>query len=69
MSTATRPIFSSGKVAPSHVLEAMGVESRLAQAAIRISLGWDSKKSDLDVFSKAWRNVVRHIAPRDIEAV
>lgn len=60
---------SSGKVARSHVLEAMGVESRLAQAAIRISLGWDSKKSDLDVFSKAWRNVVRHIAPRDIEAV
>ena len=60
---------SSGKVAPSHVLAAMGVEPRLAQSAIRISLGWDSKKSDLDVFSKAWRNVVRHIAPGDIEAV
>jgi cysteine desulfurase len=60
---------SSGKVAPSHVLAAMGVESRLAQSAIRISLGWDSKESDLDVFLKAWRNVVRHIAPGDIEAV
>jgi cysteine desulfurase len=60
---------SSGKVAPSHVLAAMGVEPRLAHSAIRISLGWDSKKSDLDVFSKAWRNVVRHIAPGDIEAV
>jgi cysteine desulfurase len=59
---------SSGKVAPSHVLAAMGVEIRLAQAAIRISLGWDSNKSDLDVFSNAWRNVVSHIAPGKIEA-
>jgi cysteine desulfurase len=60
---------SSGKVAPSHVLAAMGVEPGLAQAAIRISLGWDSKKSDLDVFSRAWGNVVKHLAPGETEAV
>lgn len=33
---------SSGKVAPSHVLQAMGVAPELAQAAIRVSLGWDN---------------------------
>jgi cysteine desulfurase len=60
---------SSGKVAPSHVLAAMGVEPGLAHAAIRISLGWDSKEIDLDVFSNAWREVLKHIAPGEIEAV
>ena len=33
---------SSGKVAPSHVLAAMGVPSELAKGAIRLSLGWES---------------------------
>jgi cysteine desulfurase len=60
---------SSGKVAPSHVLAAMGVAPGLAKSAIRISLGWDSKESDLDMFSKAWRNVLKHVAPGEIEAV
>lgn len=56
---------SSGKVAPSHVLAAMGVRSELAEAAIRISLGWDSNKMDLDIFSSAWRNVLKHMASRE----
>jgi cysteine desulfurase len=60
---------SSGKVAPSHVLAAMGVAPDLARSAIRISMGWDSSESDLDVFSIAWRDVVKHITPREIEAV
>lgn len=60
---------SSGKVAPSHVLAAMGVESGVAQTAIRISMGWDSNESDLDVFSNAWANVLDRVQPRKIEAV
>ncbi|HIJ63247.1 MAG TPA: cysteine desulfurase [Rhodospirillaceae bacterium] len=44
---------SSGSVAPSHVLEAMGA-GPLAQAAIRISLGWSSRKSDIDAFVDAF---------------
>jgi len=60
---------SSGKVAPSHVLAAMGVAPDLARSAIRISMGWDSSESDLDVFSIAWRDAVKHITPREIEAV
>ena len=39
---------SSGKVAASHVLTAMGVAPEIAGSAIRVSLGWSSEKADLD---------------------
>ncbi len=45
---------SSGKVAPSHVLQAMGVEDALADGAIRVSLGWASVPEDVDRFLAAW---------------
>jgi len=55
---------SSGKVAPSHVLAAMGVSSRLAKSAIRLSLGWESEESDLHLFASAWEHVLKHVAPK-----
>jgi len=39
---------SSGKVRSSRVLEAMGVSSTLAKAALRVSFGHESKESDVD---------------------
>jgi cysteine desulfurase len=39
---------SSGKIAPSHVLSAMGVAAALAGASIRVSFGWDSANADAD---------------------
>lgn len=54
---------SSGKVAPSHVLAAMGVKPELAKCAIRLSLGWDSAENDLDSFATAWKAVLKHVAP------
>jgi cysteine desulfurase len=45
---------SSGKVGPSHVLAAMGVEAAEAQTAIRVSLGWASTAADVDRFVAAW---------------
>jgi len=39
---------SSGKVKPSHVLAAMGVEEDLARCALRISFGWNSTEQDVD---------------------
>lgn len=48
---------SSGKVEPSHVLEAMGVGHDLAVAAIRVSLGWGTRDSDIDQFIAAWSRV------------
>jgi cysteine desulfurase len=45
---------SSGKVAPSHVLAAMGAEPALADGAIRVSLGWASSAEDVEQFLAAW---------------
>ncbi len=45
---------SSGKVAPSHVLGAMGASEAEAGSAIRISLGWDSGAPDIERFLEAW---------------
>jgi len=39
---------SSGKVAPSHVLRAMGVPETLAASALRVSFGWNSTAADVD---------------------
>lgn len=48
---------SSGKVQPSHVLEAMGYRSELAQGAVRLSLGWSTTATDVDLVLKAWRKL------------
>jgi cysteine desulfurase len=45
---------SSGKVAPSHVLAAMGVEPELARGAIRLSLGHSTTEAEIEMFLKAW---------------
>jgi cysteine desulfurase len=45
---------SSGKVQPSHVLAAMGVESALAQGAVRVSVGPTTRESEVDRFLDAW---------------
>jgi cysteine desulfurase len=48
---------SSGKVQPSHVLEAMGVGKELAQGAVRLSLGWSTSEADIDLALQAWRTL------------
>lgn len=48
---------SSGKVAKSHVLAAMGVAPEISQAAIRVSLGWDTSEQDIEHFTAAWRKI------------
>lgn len=45
---------SSGKVQPSHVLEAMGFGPDLAQGAVRLSLGWSTTPQDIDCCLEAW---------------
>ena len=46
---------SSGKVQPSHVLQAMGYGPELAQGAVRLSLGWSTEDADIDRCLEAWR--------------
>jgi cysteine desulfurase len=48
---------SSGKVQPSHVLEAMGVGPELAQGAVRLSLGWSTSETEVDRVLEAWRKL------------
>jgi len=45
---------SSGKVTPSHVLAAMGVEASLSRNAIRVSLGWATRGEEVEAFASAW---------------
>jgi cysteine desulfurase len=48
---------SSGKVQPSHVLQAMGVGPKLAEGAVRLSLGWSTTEADIESCLKAWRKL------------
>ncbi len=50
---------SSGKVQPSHVLEAMGFGPDVAQGAVRLSLGWSTTETDVESALQAWRKLVR----------
>lgn len=61
---------SSGKVARSHVLTAMRVPARFADAAIRISFGYATTANDIERLVSAWKNVVRTLpkAEREIAA-
>ena len=52
---------SSGKVARSHVLAAMGYPADVTGAAIRVSLGWTTTEADIDAFIAVWRRLLtRH---------
>ncbi len=55
---------SSGKVTPSHVLAAMGVNEPFTRAAIRISLGWASCEDDIDRFLVAWTTHIERAGKR-----
>jgi len=48
---------SSGKVQPSHVLAAMGFDAKLAEGAVRLSLGWSTSEADVQSCLKAWRKL------------
>ena len=53
---------SSGKVAASHVLKAMGVAPDLARSGLRISLGAATSDADLTRFVEIWGRVMGKLA-------
>jgi cysteine desulfurase len=55
---------SSGKVKPSHVLRAMGVVPDVAKGAIRVSLGWSSRREDCVFLVEALERTLRTIKAR-----
>jgi cysteine desulfurase len=52
---------SSGKVEASHVLKAMGIAPELAQAALRVSLGPDTTKAEIDRFMAIWGEMIARL--------
>jgi cysteine desulfurase len=57
ISVSSGSACSSGKVQPSHVLEAMGFDKELAQGAVRLSLGWSTSEAGIDLALQAWRKL------------
>ena len=53
---------SSGKVAPSHVLAAMGVPGELARGAIRVSIGPTTTEADIERFLIVWQKLVKSLS-------
>ncbi|MEQ9144593.1 MAG: cysteine desulfurase family protein [Parvibaculaceae bacterium] len=52
---------SSGKVARSHVLAAMGVGDGLAAGAVRVSMGLATRETDIEKFAAAWLKTVASV--------
>lgn len=50
---------SSGTVKPSATLKAMGASDDIASSALRVSLGWDTKKSDIDAFMNGFEKIIQ----------
>ena len=56
---------SSGKVAPSHVLAAMGVPRELARGAIRVSTGPATTNTEIDRFLEVWKTLVERLSIKE----
>ncbi|MBW0002499.1 MAG: cysteine desulfurase [Hyphomicrobiales bacterium] len=55
---------SSGKVKRSHVLDAMGIDRRLAESAIRVSLGRGTSENDVVRFVEAFETAAKSLYKR-----
>ena len=53
---------SSGKVAPSHVLAAMGVTAELSRGAIRVSTGPATAEAEIDRFLNVWQRLAKSLS-------
>ena len=52
---------ASGRHQPSHVLTAMGCSSEVALSMVRVSLGWNTTREDVDRFVRAFARVVKRL--------
>ena len=55
---------SSGKVGPSHVLDAMRTPPNIAMGTIRVSLGWTTTEADISHFLEVWTALARRLLRR-----
>jgi len=59
---------SSGKVRPSHVLAAMGVDSELARSGLRVSLGPSNDEEDIDTALGALKRLIERKSQLNVAA-
>ena len=52
---------SSGKVKRSLVLMAMGADDALAESAIRVSFGWNSRQEDFNRLADTWLKMAKRM--------
>jgi cysteine desulfurase len=57
---------SSGKVTRSTVLTAMGINPAVADSALRISFGWNTKAEDIERLIEAWQALYIRVTQSDI---
>lgn len=55
---------SSGKVAPSAVLAAMGVPAEMSRGAMRITTGWNTSEKEIDAFLAVWSKLYTSLVQR-----
>ena len=55
---------SSGEASPSHVLLALGLEQELAYGSLRITLGEENQKEDIDFLIKQLEDIVKELRNR-----
>ncbi|GAA0282262.1 cysteine desulfurase family protein [Alteraurantiacibacter aestuarii] len=48
---------SSGTMKTSHVLQAMALDEAVAARTIRVSLGWNTTREEVEAFAQAWRQL------------
>ncbi|MGL4426519.1 MAG: cysteine desulfurase family protein [Alphaproteobacteria bacterium] len=53
---------SSGKITPSQALTRMGLPEDVVKSAIRVSLGWHSKREDLTRFATLWKKLYQELS-------
>jgi len=67
VSVSSGSACSSGKVQPSHVIEAMGFGPELTRSGIRVSLGWETTETDVERFLEAWKKLARSLIKQSDE--
>src|SRR6185436_1694402 len=68
VAAATGSACAAGAAEPSHVLRAMGHDDAEARSALRVSLGWASTTTDVDLILLALARVRARVTRRSEEA-
>lgn len=67
VAASTGSACTSGSLEPSHVLLAMGIPTEEAHGSLRLTLGKDNTREDVDYFVKVIKPIVERL--RDMSAL